>query len=197
MTITIDVAYPNDNRYQDLSKFVQQVFTDRISLKTEAKPNLFSYVSYQSRPIGCMGLFLSDIRPRMFFEYCDPPGALERLSGLEDPPHQLFGELGARAIIVPQDCPLSSVEVSKLLTAALVIKAEQHNVRYIGFLTNRLAKLVTDALGFELLQLGSPDFKDMSEEFRENFRGFLRTRPFCAGFALKDLSPARKLLNGF
>lgn len=193
--IDIGIAYPTDPLYEDISRFAREVYHDRIQLTTTARPNFFAYAKHSGNVVGCMGLYLGDTRPEMFFEMCKPPQAYERLSGLQNPDRSLLGEIGTRVIVVPGDACLQSLDISISLTAALVITAYEAGVRYVGFITNRLVHRITDPLGFHVLWLGEPDFSHKSTTFQKNMAGFMRAKQYCAGFPIGSLEHCEAVLT--
>lgn len=195
--IEINTAYPGSAAYARVSDFAKAIYAKRLRSDTAAAPDVFAYALHGVNIVGCLGLNRADKRAPLFFELCDPPGACERLTGKTPPDRREVGELGSRAVALPDGAGVRSSDVSIALTGALVCFARESGIRYLGFVTNRLVRSITDALGFELVSLGQPDFSQQNETFKENMRGFLETKQVCMGFEMHSLAQCRQALQDF
>ena len=183
--IEIGIAYPGEPLYTNISHFAQKVYLQQFDVQIDPTPDLFAYAIMENQLVGCLGLYRAQENKELLFEgYV--PDAYQKLTGNSNPSRKALAELGTRVVQLPSAGSRSG-DVSVALTAALISTAYPLGIRYVGFTTTRLVKRVTDALGFNLINLGRPDLSNKDAAFQKDWEKFFRVPQMCAGFSISSL----------
>lgn len=183
--IEISIAYPRETVYREICHFAQEVYLREFEVRIDPTPDLFAYARMEAQLVGCLGLYRAEENKTLLFEsYVSD--AYHKLSGVSNPDRTALAEIGTRVVQLPS-LIMRSGDVSVALTAALISTAYPLGVRYVGFTTTRLVKRVTDALGFDLINLGRPDLSNKDAAFQKDWQKFFRAPQICAGFSVSSL----------
>jgi hypothetical protein len=177
--ITIGSAIPADPQYEKISDFAREVYGKKLHAMIAGKPTIFTYVETAGVIIGCFGLYEGRLHSPLLFETYFPDDVFGKFFQDTRTDRSLIGEIGTRAVMVPDNIAVSSMDVSIALSSALILMAGHQGIRYLGFTANRSVRKITDALELHLITLGEPDLSGKDEEFRENWKEFFRIKQQC------------------
>ncbi len=170
--IEIGIAYSGEALYMNISRFAQEVYLREFDVHIDPTPDLFAYAIMEDQLVGCLGLYRAGETKQLLFETYIP-NAYQKLSGAENLSRGALAEIGTRVVQLPSAASRSG-DVSVALTAVLISTAYPLGIRYVGFTTTRLVKRVTDALGFNLINLGKPDLSNKDLVFQQDWQKFFR-----------------------
>ncbi len=194
--IYVDTAYPDNPIYAEISSFARNIYLKRLFSETEARPDFFVY-AMNDEIIGCVGVNNGNSTNELFFEMCNPKNAYERLTGTQKPDRSVLCELGTRVVMLPKRFRKESRNVSIALTGSAIMLAHSNGIKYVGFVSNRMAHKISEPLGFDIVKLGVPDFSNKNEGFKENMKMFLRVKQYCFGTRLDSTTKCKDTLKCF
>lgn len=189
------IVYPNSLLYKRVSLFAKKIYREKYQTSIKANPDVFVYARQDKSIIGCFGLYTAvNSKPLLFETYV--PNAYRLISG-KIKNRNLLAELGTKVIAFSEETTSNKNELTLVLTALLIIEAYKIGIEYVGFTTNRLAKRVTDILGFELISLGKPDLSNKTKKFLSNWKKYFHIPQFCFGFHIKSISQCEAILKQY
>ena len=181
--IDIYIAYPHEAAYAGARQFAKSVYGQKLHAMVAGTPDLFACAHYQGQIVGCVGLYHASASKKVMLETY-APNALQNLSGSPRTDRRLLGELGTRAVRMPDEIRSRNGDVSLGLTAMMVHMAYDSGIRYLVLTSNRTARAIATALGIELDVLCEPDISHLDKEFQENWGAFFRVKQYCFGCTL-------------
>ena len=192
--ISIGITTQDDRRYGLVSTFARRVYASKLNAETPANPDLFVYGSECGDVIGCMGLYKAATRDTLLIETYRSR-LFEEISGLSPVERHLCAEIGTWAI--PLDRARCGMRLSIALTAELIMHAHRTGIRYLGFTTTPTVRVITKALGLELIHAGDPDLSTKDEVFLRNWREFFADNRSCFGFHIKAIGGCIRAIEKF
>ncbi|HEX8993631.1 MAG TPA: thermostable hemolysin [Candidatus Paceibacterota bacterium] len=189
----IGTAYPHEDMYRAASQFAKEVYGQRLHAMIAGTPDVFAYARYGTSLVGCVGLYHADASRQVLLETY-APDALSTISGSPNTDRRLLGELGTRAVRLPDDIRERNADISLAITATVVSIAYLSNIRYLVLTSNRTASLIAQELGIELIRLCEPDISHLDKEFQDNWKEYFRVKQYCFGCALTTPAGCRRTL---
>lgn len=189
----IGILTPSDPMYEQVSVFARDVYLKKLKAIIDARPDAFSYATENDRVIGCFGLYRARIGVPLLLETYHPD-AFERIAGVTDVERRLCAEMGTRAVATIGN--RRSNEVSLLLSARLIVHAEEIGIRYLAFTSNPSVRAIAAALDIDLVELGEPDLSRKDDVFLANWKEFFKIKQICYGFRIGSTATCRRVLEG-
>lgn len=188
--ISISTAAPDSFSYHEISKFAQAVYKEQLGADIEPKPDLFASARLNGKLVGCFGLYRAYERPLTIERYL--PEVFPKLASCSLTSKDACAELGTRVVVkIPG---LASFHVSVALVATLVTHAYDIGIRYVAFTSNRRSHLITDKLGFPLIDFGNPSIEGMDDAFKKNWEKFFSIEQRCYGFVIDSIEGCGRAL---